>query len=88
MDGFIDMCASAQELCLLPSNELEYTKPGKIEIKKGALTLRDEGIDGFLERTVTPIGTSGKADVPGRYLGRRVYVIITKNVVEGKDVKQ
>ncbi len=62
--------------------------PRKIEIKKGALTLRDEEIDGFLERTVTPIGTSGKADVPKRYLGRRVYVIITKNIVEDKDVKQ
>ena len=62
--------------------------PRKIEIKKGALTLRDEEIDGFLERTVTPIGTSGKTDVPRRYLGRRVYVIVTKNVVEGKDVKQ
>ena len=48
---------------------------------------RGEG-KGFLERTVAPIGTSGKADVPRRYLGRRVYVIITKNVVEGKDVKQ
>ena len=59
--------------------------PRKIEIKKGALTLRDEEIEGFLERTVTPIGTSGKADVPRRYLGRRVYVIITKNTVADKE---
>ena len=60
--------------------------PRKIEIKKGTLTLRDEEIEGFLERTVTPIGTSGKADVPRRYLGRRVYVIITKNTVADKEV--
>jgi putative transposon-encoded protein len=36
-------------------------------------------VEGFLERTVTPIGMSGKADIPKRYIGRRVYVIITKN---------
>ena len=63
-----------------------YIMPRKIEIKKGTLTLRDEEIEGFLERTVTPIGTSGKADVPRRYLGRRVYVIITKNTVADKEV--
>ena len=63
---------------------------GKIEIRKGALTLMDDEIDGFPVRTVTPIGTSGKADVPGKYLGRRVYVMITKGDVAGKeeDVKQ
>ena len=31
-----------------------------------------------MERVVTPIGTSAKADVPKRYIGRRVYVVITK----------
>ncbi len=59
--------------------------PRKIKIRKGALTLRDDEIDGFLERTVTPIGTSGKADVPGRYLGRRVYAIITKSPATSKE---
>ena len=34
---------------------------------------------GSLERTATPVGMSGKADIPRRYIGRRVYVIITKN---------
>lgn len=84
------MCTSTWELRLLPSNELVDIMPRKIEIRKGTLTLRDEEIDGFLERTVTPIGTSGKADVPRRYLGRRVYVIITKSTAAGKeeDVKQ
>ena len=64
--------------------------PGKIEIRKGALTLMDGEIDGFLVRTVTPIGTSGKADVPGKCPGRRVYVAITKSTAADReeDVKQ
>lgn len=49
-----------------------------IKVNKGKLTLKDEEIEGFLERIVTPIGTSAKADVPRRYLGKRVYVIVTK----------
>ncbi len=59
--------------------------PGKIEIRKGALTLMDGEIDGFLVRTVTPIDTSGKTDVPGKCPGRRVYVVITKGDVAGKE---
>jgi putative transposon-encoded protein len=53
-----------------------------IELKKGELTLKDGEIDGFLERVVTSFGTSAKADVPKKYIGRRVYVIITKSVEE------
>ena len=56
--------------------------PRKIELSKGRLILTDEEIEGFLERVVTPIGTSAKADVPKKYLKRRVYVIITKDTVE------
>ena len=51
----------------------------KLELESGKLILSEDEIEGFLERTVTPIGTSGKADIPRRYIGRRVYVIITKN---------
>lgn len=51
----------------------------KLELETGKLLLSEDEIEGFLERTVTPIGMSGKADVPRRYIGRRVYVIITKN---------
>ncbi|EQB70733.1 MAG: hypothetical protein AMDU4_FER2C00220G0010 [Ferroplasma sp. Type II] len=51
----------------------------RLEVDNGKLILTENEIEGFLERTVTPIGTSGKADVPRRYIGRRVYVIITKN---------
>ena len=35
-----------------------------IELKKDELTLKESEIEGFLERVVTPFGTSGKADVP------------------------
>jgi len=53
-----------------------------IKLNKGKLVLKDEEIDGFLERVVTPIGTSAKADVPRKYLGKRVYVIITKKKIK------
>ena len=43
------------------------------------LSITDDQIEGILERTVTRQGTSAKADVPRRYLGKRVYVIITKS---------
>ena len=52
-----------------------------IKINKGKLILKDEEVEGFLERVVTPIGTSAKADVPRKYLGKRVYVIVTKKKV-------
>ena len=52
--------------------------PRKIELDQGKLQLTESKVEGFLERTVTPIGTSAKADVPKRYIGRRVYVIIVK----------
>ncbi|MBX8631645.1 MAG: DUF2080 family transposase-associated protein [Thermoplasmata archaeon] len=45
-------------------------------------------MEGFPERTVTASGTSAIPDVPRRYPGRRVCMTITKNIVEGKNVKQ
>jgi len=53
-----------------------------IKLNKGKLVLKDEEIEGFLERVVTPIGTSAKADVPKKYLGKRAYVIVTKKKVK------
>ncbi len=53
--------------------------PRKIELDQGKLQLTETKVEGFLERTVTPIGTSAKADVPKRYIGRRAYVIIIKD---------
>ena len=52
-----------------------------IKLNKGKLVLKDEEVEGCLERVVSPIGTSAKADVPRRYLGKRVYVIVTKKKV-------
>ena len=51
----------------------------KVELKKEELILTNNKIEGFLERTVTPLGTSAKADVPKRYIGKRVYIIVTKD---------
>ena len=53
--------------------------PRKIELNTGKLQLTETKVEGFLERTITPIGTSAKADVPKRYIGRRAYVIIIKD---------
>ena len=48
---------------------------------EGELNLTDE-FEVILERTVSQFGTSAKADVPKRYMGRRVYVIVTKDMAE------
>ena len=37
-----------------------------------------DGIEGFLEKTVTPFGNGAKVDCPKEYLGREVYLIIKK----------
>jgi len=50
----------------------------KLRAFEGELNLTD-GFEVIMERTVTPFGTSAKADVPKRYLGRKAYVIIAKD---------
>src|SRR4030042_1001324 len=50
--------------------------PRIIELKQGTLTLKEDNVKGFLERTVNSIGTSAKVDVPRRFIGKRAYVII------------
>ncbi len=60
----------------------------RLELDNGRLILSEDDVEGFLERTVTPIGMSGKADIPRRYIGRRVYVIITKNEGTFKNEKK
>jgi len=47
-------------------------------LSRGKLTLVEDQILGFLERTVTPFGTSAKVDCPKRYIGRRAYLIVCK----------
>lgn len=52
----------------------------RLELNDGNLIPNEVEIGFFQRRTVTPVGTSGKADIPRRYIGIRVYVIITKNI--------
>jgi putative transposon-encoded protein len=41
------------------------------------IVLRDQ-VETIYEKIVTPFGTSAKADVPKRYIGKRVYIIVLK----------
>jgi len=50
----------------------------KIELKREDLKLTDKVL-GFLERTVTPFGTSAKVDCPRKFMGKRVYLIVCKD---------
>ena len=50
----------------------------KVVLNRGRLTLVEDQILGFLERTVTPFGTSAKVDCPKRYIGKRAYLIVCK----------
>jgi len=50
----------------------------KIELRKEDLILKDEVL-GFLEREVTPFGTSAKVDCPKRFIGKRAYLIVCKD---------
>ena len=36
----------------------------RLDLNDGNLILNDDEIEGFLEKTVTPAGTLGKADMP------------------------
>ena len=38
-----------------------------------------KGIYGFVERTVTKFGSGSKMDCPKEFLGRKVYLIITRD---------
>jgi len=51
----------------------------KVELNKDGFCLSENEVEGFLERVVTPLGNSAKADVPKRFIGHRVYIIVTKN---------
>jgi len=44
----------------------------KITLEKGEFTLKDSVIE-LLERKVTPFGTSAKADIPKKHIGKRIY---------------
>ena len=50
--------------------------PRKVEVVDKEFRLTDKKVIAVLDRTATPFGTSAKADVPLKYLGKRVYVVI------------
>jgi len=54
----------------------------KIQIKKNELTLKDDSIVDFFEKEVTPHGTGAKIPCSSKYIGKKAYVIITKNEKE------
>jgi len=41
--------------------------------------IKVNGIKGFLRNKVTKYGTGAKVDIPKRYLGDEVYIIILEN---------
>ncbi len=41
--------------------------------------IKVKGIKGFLRKKVTKYGTGAKVDIPKRYLGEQVYIIILEN---------
>ena len=53
-------------------------KDREISIKNEKIILRDE-VETLYEKTVTPFGNSGKVDVPRKFIGKRMYVIVLKD---------
>ena len=51
----------------------------KIEIKNNELILKDDQIIDFFEKEVSPHGTGAKIPCSSKYIGKKAYVIITKN---------
>ncbi len=60
----------------------------RIDVKKNVLTLKDDNIIDFFEKEVTPHGTGGKIPCSSKYIGKKVYVIITKDEKEKKEPKK
>lgn len=50
-----------------------------VKVNKGKIWLRDDKIEGFFEKIVNRSGNSAKVDIPKRYAGKRVYVVVCKN---------
>jgi putative transposon-encoded protein len=50
--------------------------PRKVEVVDKEFRLTDKKVVAVLDRTITPFGTSAKADVPLKYRGKRAYVVI------------
>ena len=50
--------------------------PRKVEVVDKEFRLTDKKVIAVLDRTVTSFGNSAKADIPIKYLGKRVYAVI------------
>ncbi len=50
----------------------------KVNLERGMLTIQDE-IEILFEKVVTKFGTSAKLDIPKKYIGRKVYVMVQKD---------
>jgi len=53
-------------------------KDREVSIKDETIMIKD-GVETLYEKTVTPFGNSAKVDVPKRFIGRRVYVVVLKD---------
>jgi putative transposon-encoded protein len=50
----------------------------RINLDQGKLTLQEDEVLGFIEKTVTPFGNSAKVDCPKQYIGKRAYLVICR----------
>ncbi len=50
-----------------------------VEISSNKIILKDNSIEDFFEKEVTPHGTGAKIPCSSKYIGRKVYVVIMKN---------
>ena len=55
----------------------------RIQVKEGNLELKDNSIEVIYEKTITNFGNGAKIDAPKEYLGKKVYVLIRKNFING-----
>jgi putative transposon-encoded protein len=59
------------------SIDIFYWMVKKINLKEGKLSITDD-VELVFEKVVTKFGTGAKADIPRKYLGKKVYIIIQK----------
>jgi putative transposon-encoded protein len=52
--------------------------PRIVEVTNKEFKLTDKKVLAVLDRKVTAFGNSAKADIPKKYIGKRVYAVILK----------
>jgi putative transposon-encoded protein len=50
----------------------------KIDLENGKLSIKDD-VELIFEKIVTKFGTGAKADIPKKYIGKKVYIMIQKD---------